>query len=248
MSGRQLKVSGSAQTFLAITEGNVINPICLLRVCVCQSIMAKGLSGTRTVHEGTREVRERSGVFIYLYNDSYPNYCQTSDEDSFWFHTFQHVTAATLFNNTCLFNFFHRLPEISLWQTHACNMSSKNEFYILFTEPEHQISYYKARSVCGFVWPPTPPLFMDRLAPNLAGRCTFLGNLKMPSMAGNATFQYHPGVAENIGPIGGPGSDVIVEGIPPWDNSWVQDGSFYTLTKAECFWGVAKVWPISSGQ
>ncbi len=40
----------------------------------------------------------------------------------------------------------------------------------------------------------------------------------------------HPGVAENIAPVGGPGSHVIVEGIPPWDNSWVQDGSFYTLT------------------
>ncbi len=58
----------------------------------------------------------------------------------------------------------------------------------------------------------------------------------------------HPGVAENIAPVGGPGSDVIAEGIPPWDNSWVQDGSFYTLTKAECYWGVAKAWPIGSGQ
>ena len=25
---------------------------------------------------------------------------------------------------------------------------------------------------------------------------------------------YHPGVAENIAPVGDPGSDVIVEGIP----------------------------------
>ncbi len=25
----------------------------------------------------------------------------------------------------------------------------------------------------------------------------------------------HPGLAENIAPVGGPGSDVIVEGIPP---------------------------------
>ena len=31
-------------------------------------------------------------------------------------------------------------------------------------------SYYKTRSVCGFVWAPTPPLFMDRSAPNLAER------------------------------------------------------------------------------
>ncbi len=58
----------------------------------------------------------------------------------------------------------------------------------------------------------------------------------------------NPGVTENIAPIEGPGSDVIVEGILPWDNSCVQDGSFYTLTKAECYWGVAKVWLISSGQ
>ncbi len=58
----------------------------------------------------------------------------------------------------------------------------------------------------------------------------------------------HPGVAENIAPVWGPGSDVIVEGIPPRDNSWVQDGSFCTMTKVECYLGVAKVWPISSGQ
>ncbi len=29
------------------------------------------------------------------------------------------------------------------------------------------------------------------------------------------TSHTHPGVAENIAPVGGPGSDVIVEGIPP---------------------------------
>ena len=30
-----------------------------------------------------------------------------------------------------------------------------------------------------------------------------------------ADIQNHPEVAENIAPVGGPGSDVIVEGIPP---------------------------------
>ncbi len=34
----------------------------------------------------------------------------------------------------------------------------------------------------------------------------------------------HPGLTENIAPDGGPGSDDIVKGIPPWDNSWGQDG------------------------
>ncbi len=47
---------------------------------------------------------------------------------------------------------------------------------------------------------------------------------------GGAHDVFHPGVAENIAPAGGPGSDVIVEGIPLWDNSWVQDVSFYTVT------------------
>ncbi len=33
----------------------------------------------------------------------------------------------------------------------------------------------------------------------------------------------HPGLAENVAPDGGPGSDIIV--VRLLDNSWVQDGS-----------------------
>ena len=35
----------------------------------------------------------------------------------------------------------------------------------------------------------------------------------------------HPGLAENIAPDGGPGSDIIVVRLQPLNNSWVQDGS-----------------------
>ncbi len=38
------------------------------------------------------------------------------------------------------------------------------------TEYSYDESYHKTRSVCGFVWVPTPPLFMDRSVPNVAGR------------------------------------------------------------------------------
>ncbi len=34
-------------------------------------------------------------------------------------------------------------------------------------------------------------------------------------LASSRMYLKHPVVAENIAPIGGPGSDVIVEGIPP---------------------------------
>ena len=53
--------------------------------------------------------------------------------------------------------------------------------------------------------------------------------------SGDLALTIHPALADNIAPNGGPGSDVIVEGIPPWDGSWVQDGSFYTLLLAECY-------------
>ena len=31
----------------------------------------------------------------------------------------------------------------------------------------------------------------------------------------NQSHRSHPGIVENIAPVGGPGSDVIDEGIPP---------------------------------
>ena len=34
-------------------------------------------------------------------------------------------------------------------------------------------------------------------------------------VSGFLCSRFHPGVAENIAPVGGPESDVIVEGIPP---------------------------------
>ena len=53
------------------------------------------------------------------------------------------------------------------------------------------------------------------------------------------------GLAENIAPDWGSRKWCHCWRIPP---CWVQDGSFYTLTLAECYWGMGKMWPISSGQ
>ena len=54
----QLMVWGAVMTSLKcplschVNSGrNIINPICLLCMCVCQSIMAKGLLDKRAVHE-----------------------------------------------------------------------------------------------------------------------------------------------------------------------------------------------------
>ncbi len=49
-------------------------------------------------------------------------------------------------------------------------------------------------------------------------------------------MQFHHGLAENIAPDGGPGSDIIVVRLQPLDNSWVQDGS--SICKTKCArWG-----------
>ncbi len=58
-------------------RGNRIGPVCVCicasvclcvcqhsHCCVCRSIMAKGLWGEGTLKHGSREVRQRSGVFI----------------------------------------------------------------------------------------------------------------------------------------------------------------------------------------
>ncbi len=37
-------------------------------VCVCRSIMPKGLWGEGTLQHRSREVRQRSGVFIWIYD------------------------------------------------------------------------------------------------------------------------------------------------------------------------------------
>ncbi len=64
----EFKGQGHRSKFKVTILENVIFFIFLhierLMICVCRSIMAKGLWGEGTLQHGSREVRQRSGIFI----------------------------------------------------------------------------------------------------------------------------------------------------------------------------------------